>query len=152
MGDPARRSLILLGIFAGVVLALFVVSVVHRPDDDRPGSGVSSDRREGWRARWFPSDPVAPGQLGGCAGAPGAFVVAGSCELKIAAADVRSRRLVVEALDPMELRRTLNVGGRRMAMRARLKPGKSEQIFVGEDGETIGLRCLGGLTCRGSVR
>ena len=152
MDRSTRRSLILLGIFAGVVLALFVVSVVYRPDDDGPGSGFSSGRRESWRARLFPSSPVAPGQLGGCTGALGPFTIAGSCELKIAAADVRSRRLVVEATDPMELRRTMDADGRRMAMRAQLEPGKSEQIFVGKEGETFGLRCRGGLTCRASVR
>jgi hypothetical protein len=139
-------------IVAGVVIALYVISVVYRPDDDSPGSGFSSESRERWRARLFPSSPVAPGQLGGCTGAPGAFTIAGSCELVIAAADARSRRLVVEATDRIELRRTMNADGRRMAMRAELEPGKSEQIFVGEEGETIGLRCLGGLSCRARIR
>ena len=150
MERSTRRSLIILGIFAGVVLALFVVSVAYRPDDDGPG--LSSDQRERWRARLFPTSPVAPGQLGGCTRAPGSFTIAGSCELKISAAEVRSRRLVVEATDRMELQRTMNADGRRMAMRAEIEPGKSEQIFVGEEGETIGLRCLGGVTCRARVR
>jgi hypothetical protein len=152
MEDSTRRSVIVLGILAGVVIALFVVSVVYRPDEEAPGSGGSSSTRERWRDRLFPAKPVAPGQLGGCTAALGAFTIAGSCELKIAAADARSRRLIVEATDPVELRRTMNADGRRMAMRAELGPGKREQIFVGEDGETIGLRCLGGLTCRAVLR
>lgn len=144
--------MIVLGIIAGVVLALFIVSVVYRPDEDGPGSGVSPTARERWRERLFPSKPVAAGQLGGCTAALGAFTIAGSCELKIAAADARSRRLIVEATDPVELRRTMNADGRRMAMRAKLEPGKREQVFVGEDGETLGLRCLAGLTCRAVLR
>ena len=150
MERSTRRSLILLGVFAGAVLALFVVSVAYRPDED--GAAVSADGRERWRDRLFPSKPVASGQLAGCTAAPGPFTIPGSCELRIAAADTRSRRLVVEADGPVELRRTMDADGRRIAMKATLTPGKSEQIFVGKDGETIGLRCLGGLTCRASVR
>jgi hypothetical protein len=138
---------IALGIVVAVLLALFVVSVAYRPD-----SGVSSGQRESWRESLFPTEPAAPGQLGGCTAAPGSFTITGSCELKIAAADARSRRLVVEAIDAVELRRTMDADGRRIGMRAKLEPGKSEQIFVGKAGETIGLRCLGGPTCRASVR
>lgn len=151
MDRSTRRSLIVLGVIAGVLLVLFVVGVVARPADD-DGPAVSAGARERWRDRLFPSKPIAPGQLAGCAAAPGSFTIAGSCELRIAAADTRSRRLVIEATDAVELRRTMNADGRRMAMKAKLEPGTSEQLFVGEDGETIGLRCLAGLSCRAGVR
>ena len=146
-----RRALTLLAIVAAVLIALFVISVAYRPDDRGPGSGFPEDRREAWRARLFPSQPVAPGQLGGCTAAVGPFTIAGSCELRIAAADARSRRLILEATDPVELRRTVDADGRRIAMRAELKAGKREQIFVGKAGETLGLRCLAGIPCRAGV-
>ncbi len=152
MERRTKRPLIILGIFVLVLLALFVASVVYRPDDRGAGSGCSPGRRETWRARLLRSEPVAPGQLGGCTTAPGPFTIAGGCELKIAAADARSRRLVVEAIDRVEVRRVTDADGRRITMRAELEPGKSTQIFVGKGGETVGLRCLGGITCRAGVR
>jgi len=150
MDSSRRRSLIILGVVAGVVLALFIVSVAYRPDGDGPA--VSSSGRDRWRDRLFPDAPVAPGQLAGCTAALAPFTIQGSCELRIAAADARSRRLVIEVTDLVELRRTMDADGRRIAMKSKLKPGKSEQVFVGKEGETLGLRCLAGLTCRASVR
>jgi hypothetical protein len=91
---------------------------------------------------------VAPGQLGGCATAPGRLTISTSCELEIAAADARSRRLVIEALDPLELGRTIDADGRRIVTRGELAPGKASEIFVGKAGETLRLRCLSGFTCR----
>ena len=148
MDRRARRRLIILGILAGVLLALFVVSVVYRGDDRGPGSGCSSSRREAWRARLLPSEPVVPGQLGGCTPVLGTFSISGGCELKIAAAEPRSRRLVVVAVDPVEIRRITDADGRRIAMRAELEPGKRTQIFVGRAGESIALRCLAAIICR----
>jgi hypothetical protein len=152
MEGSHKRSLIILGVLAMILLALFVISVVYRPGDSSPGSGCSPGQRETWRARLLRSEDVAPGQLGGCTAAAGPFTIPGGCELRIAAADARSRRLVIEAVDPVELRRVTSADGRRIAMRADLAPGKSTQIFVGKEGEAVGLRCSAGLTCRARVR
>ncbi len=152
MEKSTQRWLIVLGIFVVVLLALFVASVVYRPDDRGPGGGCSPSQRETLQARLLRPTPVAPGDLRGCTTAPGAFTIPGSCALQIAAADAWSRRLVVAAIDPVEIRRITNADGRRIAMRLELEPGKDTQIFVGKEGETVALRCLAGLACRASVR
>jgi hypothetical protein len=152
MEKSHRRALIFLVVLAAVLVALFVASVARRPDDRGPGGGCSPGEREAWQARLLRAQPVGPGQLAGCTTAPGVFTISGACALQIAAADARSRRLVVEALDPLELRRVTDADGRRIAMRVELEPGKDTQIFVGKDGDTVGLRCLSGLTCRARLR
>ncbi len=152
MERATNRSLIVLAIFVVVLLALFVASLVYRPDDRGPGGGCSPGQRETLQARLLRPTPVAPGDLRGCTTAPGAFTIAGSCALEIAAADARSRRLVVAAIDPVEIRRVTNADGRRIAMRLELDPGKDTQIFVGKEGETVALRCRAGISCRASVR
>lgn len=143
MGASDRRPLIILAIVAAVLVVAFVVAVAYRP-----GAGLSAGWRERWRARLFPASPVAPGQLAGCAAAPGPFTIAGSCQLRIAPASTRSRRLVVVAVDPVELLRTVDADGRALAMRAALDPGETAQLFIGEAGESMVLRCRSGLTCR----
>lgn len=147
----AVRTLIILGSVVVVAIALFVVSAAHHPDDTSPGSGCSSSQRETWRARLLRSEPVAAGQLGGCTAAPGRFVITGACELTIAAAGARSRRLVIEDVDALALRLVTNADGRRITMQAELDPGQRKQIFIGKDGETIGLRCCAGATCRAGL-
>ncbi|HWO22621.1 MAG TPA: hypothetical protein VNO30_27870 [Kofleriaceae bacterium] len=141
----------ILATFVVVLLALFVISVVHRPDDRGLGSGCSSRQRAAWRARLLRTEPVAPGQLAGCTAAPGRFTITGACALKIAAAEARSRRLIVEAVDAVELRRVTNADGRLLTMRAELEPGERTEIVIGKEGETLGLRCLTGATCRAGV-
>jgi hypothetical protein len=150
MDKSAKRRLIILGIVVAALLVLFVVSVVH--GGGGPGGGCSAGQRAAWRTRLLRSGPVAPGQLGGCTTAPGRFAISVGCELKVAAADARSRQLVIEAVDPIELRLVTDADGRRIAMRVKLEPGQSKQIFVGKAGETLGLRCLTGITCRAGVR
>jgi hypothetical protein len=144
--------MITLGIVVVVLLALFVVSVVHSPDDNSPGSGCSSRQRDTWRECVLRSNPVAPGQLGGCTTVLGRFTITGACELKVAADDARSRQLTVEALDAMELHLVTNADGRPMTMRVELKHGETKQIFVGKDGQTIRFRCLKGTTCHAGVK
>jgi hypothetical protein len=152
MAPSNKRSLVILGIFALVLLALFVANVVFESDGG-PGSGCSSRELDDWRARLFRPEPVGRGQLAGCTTAPGRiFTVARRCELRIAPSDVRFRRLIVQAIQPIELQRSTDADGRRITMRAELKPGESEEIFVRKDGETVGLRCLAGVTCRATVR
>jgi hypothetical protein len=151
MGHSTRQSLIVLGCLGVVVIALFVLSVAYPSRGTREGSGFSAGDRETWRSRLVPADPVARGQLSGCATAPGELTIATGCALKVAAAGARSRKLSIRAIDAVEVRRVTDADGRRMTMRARLEPGKSTQVFVGKDGETIGLRCLSGATCRAAV-
>ena len=152
MEHSTRRPLIVLAVLAVVVIALFVLSVVYPSRDTREGSGFSSGDRETWRSRLLPADPVGRGQLSGCTTAPGELTIHNSCALKVAAADARSRKLVIQAIDAVEVRRVTDADGRRMTMRADLEPGKTTQVFVGKDGETIGLRCLSGVTCRAVVK
>lgn len=138
-----RRTVILLVVIAAVLALAFVVAIVYRP-----GAGLSADWRERWRARLFPASPVAPGQLAGCTAAPGPFTIAGSCQLRIAPASTRSRRLTLVAVDPVELLRTVDADGRALAMRAQLAAGETSQLYIGEAGEALALRCRSGLTCR----
>src|SRR5262245_44909959 len=136
MEDSTKRRLIILAILVGVLIVLFVVSIVAGTGDDR-GSGCSSGDQKSWRARLLPSKPVAPGQLSGCTTALGTVTIQGSCELKIAAADERSRRLVLEAIDAVGLQRVTDADGRRMEMNAKLKPGKPSELFVDKKGEKL---------------
>lgn len=148
MEASARRTLIILALVAAVLVAAFFAAVVCRSDGGGSGSGLSADWRERWRERLLPGSPVAPGQLGGCAAAPGPFTIAGRCDLRIAPAAARSRRLVLTAVDPVGLSRTVDADGRRLAMRAELAAGESARIFVDKAGEAIALRCLAGPACR----
>jgi hypothetical protein len=137
MDDSTRRTLTILATFAVVLIALFVFSVGYRP-------GCSCGRREDWQARLLRPKPVALGQLSGCPKEPGLLKVPGTCKLTIAAADARSRRLVIKAIEPMELKRVTNADGRHIPVRGDLEPNKPTEIFVGKEGETIELSCLGG--------
>ncbi len=153
MGSSSKRPLIVLGILALGVLALFAASVVFQSEAGGAGSGCSSRKLDVWRDRLFEPEPVGRGQLAGCTTAPGrVFTIAGRCELRIAPADARFRRLVVQAVQPLELQRTTDADGRRITMRADLEPGEREEVFVRKEGETLGLRCLAGATCRATVR
>jgi hypothetical protein len=147
--DPShKRPVIVLGLVAAVLVALFVVSAVHAPGDGGPGSGCAPARRDTWRARLVPATPVAPGQLGGCTTTLSTFVITGQCTLEIAAAGARSRQLVVEALDPVKLTLVTDADGRRITQQPELAAGEEQQIFLGKDRTTIRFRCLAGVTCR----
>jgi hypothetical protein len=148
-----RRSLIILGILGLVVLALFVVSVVFESDRGA-GAGCSSRQLDTWRARLLDPEPVERGQLAGCPIASGRIVtvtIPGRCELRIAPAGARFRRLVIQALQPVTLERTMDADGRRITMRADLEPGEREELFVRKEGEALGLRCRAGATCRATL-
>ncbi|HWU86816.1 MAG TPA: hypothetical protein VN253_06060 [Kofleriaceae bacterium] len=95
---------------------------------------------------------MAPGQLGGCTTVLGRFTIHGSCELKIAAAETRSRRLSIEALDAIELRLVMDADGREITTRAKIEAGKKKDIFVGKDGQSLALSCQTGTTCRASIQ
>jgi hypothetical protein len=154
MASSTKRSLIILGILGLVVLALFAVSVVFE-SGGRGGSGCSSRKLDAWRDRLFDPEPVERGQLAGCPIAPGRIVsvtIPGRCALRIAPADARLRRLVVQAVQPVELERTTDADGRRITMRADLDAGEREELFVQRGGETLGLRCRAGATCRAVLR
>ena len=155
MASSPQRSLIILGILGLVVLALFFISVVFQSDAGGPGAGCSSRKLDDWRDRLFQPEPVRRDQLAGCPIVSGRVIsvtVAGRCELRIAPADARLRRLVVQAVQPVELDRTTDADGRRVRMRADLAPGESEEIFVRKEGEALGLRCRAGATCRAILR
>jgi hypothetical protein len=154
MASSSKRSLIILGILGLVVLALFVVSVVFGSDGGG-GSGCSSRELDQWRDRLFDPEPVERGQLAGCPIATGRTVtvtIPGRCALRIAPADARLRRLIIQALQPLELERTTDADGRRITSRADLDPGEREELFVRKEGETLGLRCRAGATCRATLR
>jgi hypothetical protein len=152
MDHSTARQLTILGIAVVVLLALFVVSVVHSPDDSSPGSGCSSSQRDSWLARKLRGDPVAPGQLSGCTTVLGPFTINGACMLSVAAADARSRQLIVEALDAMELKLVTSADGRSITMREVLKPGENRSISIGKDGQSVWFRCLTGTTCRAGIK
>jgi hypothetical protein len=152
MDRSTRRTLILLGIVVVVLLALFVMAAAHNPDDTSPGSGCSFSQRESWRARLLRPEPVAPGQLGGCTTVPGPFIIHGTCELRVAAADARSRQLVIETLDAIELRLDTSADGRSITLRDELKPDESRSISIAKDGQIVRFRCLTGTTCRAGIK
>lgn len=150
-GSSTKRSLVLLGILALVVLVLFAGSLALESDR----AGCSSRDLDAWRARLLRPEPVARGQLAGCPIAPGRIVsvtIPGRCDLRIAPADARFRRLVIQAVQPVELVRTTDADGRRITLRADLDPGEREELFVRKEGETLALRCRAGATCRATVR
>lgn len=152
MAPSTRRSLIFLGIFGAVLLALFVAGVVSGAGGGGPGSGCSPGQREAWRARLLRAEPVARGQLSGCTTVPGRFIVTGSCQLRIAAADARLRRLVLEAIDPIRLELAIDADGRRIPMRAELAANQREEILIGEDGQILRISCRTGGTCRATIQ
>jgi hypothetical protein len=141
MDDSTRRTLTILATFAVVLIALFVFSVGFRP-------GCSCGRREDWQARLLRPKPVAPGQLSGCTTKLGTSTVTGMCKLKIAAADVRSRRLVIESNDRIQIIRVMDADGRDITTKAELnkpgakKPIESTELSIGKEGATLDLVCL----------
>ena len=147
--DPStRRPLIGLGVVVLVVLALFFVSALHHPGDDTPGSGCSTDQRDRWRARLLRAEPVPAAQLGGCTTALGPFTVTGACDLRIAAADARSRRVVITPIDALEIKLDMDADDRPMKLRANLAPGQRKELFLGKDAQTITFTCLASSSCR----
>jgi hypothetical protein len=137
----------ILGLVVVVLLALFVVSAAHKPGDGGPGSGCSPVKRDTWRARLLPPTPVTRGQLSGCTTTLGAFTIAEQCTLEIAAADARSRQLVVKAIDPLKLTIITNADGRTITMQPKLERDQKAQIFVGKDRKKIVFHCLNGTSC-----
>lgn len=144
MDDSARRPLIGLGVAVAVVITLFLVSALHANDD---AAGCSADQRDRWRARLLRAEPVTANQLGGCTSARGLFTFA-ACELRIAAGDARSRSLVINALDALELKLDIDADGRPMKLRATLDAGERKELFLGKEAQTLALHCLTGSTCR----
>lgn len=149
MPSSTRRSLVIAAIFAAVLLALFVFGTARGLGDRR--GGCSKEDREAWRERLLRPEPVAAGQLAGCTSSPGPFVVPGECTLTVAAADVRSRRLVIGAIDPVGITVFTDADGRRIRMRPEIAPGDRTELSIGKDGGTVSFRCLTGTTCRARV-
>jgi hypothetical protein len=152
MEPSSKRQLTILGLIVVVLLVLFFVAAFHHPDKGS-GPGCSSDQLQTWRERLFHPEPVARGQLSGCTTALGAFVIPTSCALKIAAADTRSRRLVVEAIDKIQLSFVTDADGRKLTMNVDLERAKNTELSIGKDGQRIVLVCRNGnTTCQANLK
>jgi hypothetical protein len=151
--DPStKRILIILGIVVVIVVALFIVAVAYTPAGDRPGSssGCSQDRRKEWQARLFGSKPVGVGQLRGCKTSLGPFPLSQgqTCRLTIAKADTRSRKLVIESAQLIQLSFKTDADGRKLEMKSKPKGGKPTEISISKDGQEIDFQCLVGNPCQ----
>jgi hypothetical protein len=141
-----KRTFLILGIVAAVLIVLFVISVAH-DSDDGPGGGCAADRRDAWRKRLLGASAVEPGQLSGCTTKLAPFTFSGLCVLGIAASDARSRQLTITATDAITLHLDTHADGRTITTHDTVKAGQRRQIFIGKDGQAITLVCPTG-TCR----
>jgi hypothetical protein len=152
--DPStKRVLIILGVVILLLFALFILAAAFAPPGNA-SSGCTGDRRKQWRARLLGSESVGAGQLRGCTTTLGPFSLPQGqlCILRIAEADARSRQLVVETSQKMELLVHTNADGRKLTMKAEPKSGKPTEISFGKEEQRIDFICRDASPCQVRLR